>query len=135
MNGFRLPEAELRQQRESAPDGGVGKQRNFPGGATLMAVLMGAKKYTNIPLPALVILANPHSLGRSVDDSTEQSVQTAVKAYSAALAALTEKQQEAVENGVPMAHVVTLSGANHYVFLSNEKDVLREMRSFMAELR
>jgi non-heme chloroperoxidase len=103
--------------------------------ATLMAVLMGAKKYSDIPLPALVIFANPHSLGRSVDHSLDPSVQTAAKAYSAALTALTERQQKAVENGVPLAHVVTLSGANHYVFLSNEKDVLREMRFFLAGLR
>jgi hypothetical protein len=31
-----------------------------------------------------------------------------------------------VENGVPTAHVITLPGANHYVFLSNEAEVLRE---------
>jgi hypothetical protein len=100
-----------------------------------MGVLIGAKKYNYIPLLALVIFANPHGLGGSVENCTDPSVQTAAKADSAALAALTERQQKAVENGAPMAHVVRLSGANHYVFLSNEKDVLREMRSFLAELR
>jgi pimeloyl-ACP methyl ester carboxylesterase len=39
-----------------------------------------------------------------------------------------------VKNGVPTAHVVTLPGANHYVFLSNEADVLREMGAFLAGL-
>ncbi len=132
VNGFQFPEAELRQQRESNPDGGVGKQRDFPGGVVLFSVMMGSQKYTDIPVPALVIFANPHGLGRWVDESGDPSVGTAAKAYSAALTALTEKQEQAVKNGMPMAHVVTLSGAQHYVFLSNEADVLREMRSFLA---
>jgi non-heme chloroperoxidase len=134
VNGFRFPEAELRQQRESTPGGGVGKQRDFPGSATLMTLMMGMKKYTDIPLPALIIFANPHSLGTWVDENTDPSVRTAAKAYSAALAALTERQEKAVENGLPTAHVITLPGANHYVFLSNEVDVLREMRAFLAGL-
>ena len=136
VNGFRFPEAELRQQRESTPDGRVGKQRDSPGNGMLMTmVMMGSKKYTNIPLPALVIFANPHSLGTWVDDNTDSSVRTAAKAYSAALAAFTERQEKAVENGVPMAHVITLPGASHYVFLSNEVTVLREMRTFLAGLK
>jgi len=136
VNGFRFPEAELRQQRESTPDGGVGKQRDSPGNRMLMTMVMiGSKKYTNIPVPALVIFANPHSLGTWVDDNTDSSVRTAAKAYSAALAAFTERQEKAVENGVPMAHVITLPGASHYVFLSNEVTVLREMRTFLAGLK
>jgi non-heme chloroperoxidase len=134
VNGFRFPEAELRQQRESTFDGGVGKQRDLPGGAMLMSLMMGAKKYTDIPVPALVIFANPHSQGNWVDNSTDPSVRIAANAYSTALVALTERQEKAVENGVPTAHVITLPGANHYVFLSNEADVLRDMRAFLAGL-
>ena len=61
-------------------------------------------------------------------------MRTAAKAYSTALVALTDRQEKAVKNGVPTAHVVTLPGANHYVFLSNEADVLREMGAFLAGL-
>jgi hypothetical protein len=67
-----------------------------------------------------------------VDDNPDPAVQTAARAYSTALSALTERQEKAVENGAPRAHVMTLPGANHYVFLSNEADVLREMRDFLA---
>jgi hypothetical protein len=31
--------------------------------------------------------------------------------------------------------VVRLRGADHYVYLSNEADVLREMKSFLSTLR
>ncbi len=37
VNGFGFPEPELRQQRDAAADGRVGKARDFPGYATLMA--------------------------------------------------------------------------------------------------
>jgi len=135
VNGFRFPEAELRAQRESAPDGGVGKQRNLPGTALFMPLMTGAKKYTAIPAPALIIFANPHSQGIWVDENADPSVQAAAKAYSTALESLTERQKKSVENGVPTAHVITLPGANHYVFLSNEAEVLKDINVFIASLR
>jgi pimeloyl-ACP methyl ester carboxylesterase len=134
VNGIRFPEAELRAQRESTPDGGVGKQRDLPGTALFMPLLTGAKKYTAIPVPSLVIFANPHSQGIWVDENTNPSVQTAAKTYSTALEAFTERQKKSVENGVPTARVITLRGANHYVFLSNEAEVLKDIHAFVASL-
>ena len=134
MNGFLFPEAELRAQRESTPDGGVGKQRDLPGAALFMPLMTGTKKYTAIPAPALVIFANPHSQGIWIDENTDPSVQKAAKTYSTALSALTERQKKSVENGAPTAHVITLPGANHYVFLSNETEVLKNIDTFLARL-
>jgi len=48
--------------------------------------------------------------------------------------ARTGAQAKAFENGIPSARVVRLPRANHYVFLSNEADVLREMNAFLASL-
>jgi hypothetical protein len=45
-----------------------------------------------------------------------------------------ENQVKAVERQVPEAHVVRIAHANHYVFVSNEQDVLREMNSFISKL-
>jgi non-heme chloroperoxidase len=134
VNGFRFPEAELRTQRESTPDGGVGKQRDLPGGALFMPLMTSTKKYTGIPVPALVIFANPHSQGAWADENTDPSVQAAARAYSTALEALTARQEKSVENGVPTARVITLPGANHYVFLSNETEVLQDIDAFLATL-
>jgi hypothetical protein len=36
---------------------------------------------------------------------------------------------------VPGARVVRLRDADHYVYLANEADVLREMKSFLSTLR
>jgi non-heme chloroperoxidase len=131
MHGVRLPEAELRQEWEAIPDGRVGKRRNFPASATLMK---GTRKYTNIPVPALIIFANPHSLGSWLNNNRDASVRTMVETYSAMFNAFTKKQEDAIRNSVPTARVVTLPGANHFVFLTNEADVLREMHAFIAAL-
>ena len=40
----------------------------------------------------------------------------------------------AFQAGVPSARVVQIPQTNHYVFLSNETDVLREMRAFLKGL-
>ena len=135
VNGFRFPEAELRQQRITTPAGEVGRERNFPGSALFMPLLTGTRKYTAIPVPALVIFANPHGLGTWVNGNTDPTVQTAAESYSSALAALTERQEKAVENGVPTAHVITVPGAHHHVFLSNEADVIREIQNFLKTLK
>jgi hypothetical protein len=130
--GFTYPEAELRRQWDSTSDGRLGKQRDFPDYATLMA---GIKKFTDIPVPALVIFGIPHGQGKWVDNGTDPKVCEAAKAYSAALTALTESRAKAFENGVPTARVVRLRGAHHYVYLSNEADVLGEKQSFLSRLR
>jgi len=131
VNGFHFPEGELRQQWESAPDGRVLKQRHFPGSAMLP---MGMKKYTNIPVPALVIFANPHTLRAWVENNKDPDIRQAAKAYSAVLGALVTKQENAIKNGVPMARMVTLPDADHYVYLSNQADVLRGTHAFLAGL-
>jgi non-heme chloroperoxidase len=40
----------------------------------------------------------------------------------------------AFEAGVPAAQVIRLPNANHYVFRSNEADVLRAMNEFLSKL-
>jgi pimeloyl-ACP methyl ester carboxylesterase len=132
VNGFAYPEAELRQTWESTPTGRVTKRRDFPGAEHL---LTGMKKYAEIPVPALAIFANPHGLGAWVDHNTDPAVRQAAQGYASGLSALVEKQLQAFRTGVPTARVVVLPGAHHYVYLSNEPDVLHEMRAFLTGLR
>ena len=98
-------------------------------------MLQGMKKYANIPVPALAIFAIPHGQAKWMTDSADPKVREAAKASAAALDALTARQVKAFEEGVPTAHVVRLPGADHYVYLSNEADVLREMKFFFSTLR
>lgn len=131
VDGFQYPEGELRQQWESTAEGRATQRRNPPGGPLL---LNGMKKYASIPAPALVIFANPHSQGAWVDRNADPEVRKAAEAYSTALNTLTQSQINAVESGVPGARVITMANAHHFVFLSNQDEVLREMRLFLTAL-
>jgi non-heme chloroperoxidase len=48
--------------------------------------------------------------------------------------AVAAKQVTAFEKGLPAAKVVRIPNADHFVFVSNEADVLREMNAFIAGL-
>jgi len=85
-------------------------------------------------VPALVIFANPHSQGAWVEGNTDASIKAAADASSSALSALTARQEKAVREAVPTALVIELPKAHHFVFLSNEADVLREIGGFVAGL-
>jgi pimeloyl-ACP methyl ester carboxylesterase len=134
VNGFRMPEAELRQTWDSTSDGRPAKARDLPGYSALMAILTGTKGYTDIPVPALIIFSIPHGREAWITKSSDPAVRKAADAYFTTVDALTEKQAKAVDEGVPTARVIRLHGM-HHIFLSNEPDVLREMRVFLAGLK
>lgn len=130
VRGVDFPEADLRQAYEFRPDGGVGKNLNQP--KVAQAVVAGEQKYTDIRVPVLAIYANPHDPSPfAFDTFNTPAERTAAEAIPTAE---TREQAAAFASGVPSAHVVQLPHANHYVFLSNEADVLREVRAFLAGL-
>jgi pimeloyl-ACP methyl ester carboxylesterase len=93
------------------------------------AVVAGQQKHTKIPVPALAIYAVPTNLPASiVKDSAERA------AFEERNKVTTEAQATAFERGVPHARVVRLPNASHYVFLSHEAEVLREMNTFITSL-
>jgi pimeloyl-ACP methyl ester carboxylesterase len=90
----------------------------------MKAIIAGWQKYTRIPVPILAIYALPHDPGPAANAAeTEANDRKA------------EGQAKAFERGVPTARIVRIPHANHYVFLSNEADVLREMDAFIAGLK
>jgi non-heme chloroperoxidase len=132
--GVRRPEAELRQTWDSSSDGRPTKARVFPGGRMFMEIMSSGPRYAVIPVPALVIFAIPHRQEKWIDQSPDPAVRQASQTYRTSLDAATENQAKALEVGVPTARVVRLKGA-HYIFLSNEPDVIRETRAFLARAR
>jgi pimeloyl-ACP methyl ester carboxylesterase len=92
------------------------------------AIMTGMQKYTNIRVPVLAIFAVPHVTGQVFKDDAERA------AADARDEATTGAQAKAFESGVPSARVIRLPHANHFVFISNEDDVLREMNAFLSNL-
>jgi non-heme chloroperoxidase len=92
------------------------------------AILAGMQKYTDIPVPVLAIYASPHATGQPYKDEAARAAAEAKDEAS------TGAQAKALQTGVPSARVVLLPHANHFVFLSNEADVLREINAFVGGL-
>jgi len=95
----------------------------------VQAVLSGEQKYTKVNIPVLAIFASPHNLG-SLSQYTP-ATQAAMTKYDLET---TTRQIDAFEVGVPSAHVVRIPNANHYLYLSNAPEVLKEMNSFLDKL-
>ena len=92
------------------------------------AIIAGAQKYTDIRGPILAIYAVPRDPSPAVHNDP-----AALAAFEAGNASR-EAQAKAFETGVPSARVIRLAHANHFVFVSNEVDVLREMNTFLDSL-
>ena len=93
------------------------------------AIIEGAQKYTSIRVPALAIYAIPKDLGPAFGNN-----QAARAAADAAQLAFDGAQAEVFKKGVPGARVVILPNASHFIYQSNEVDVLREMRAFLTSV-
>jgi len=95
----------------------------------LFAMMESEERFLSIQSPALVIVADEDA-GVSGDDS--QSRANAVK--QALQRRGKEQQVAAFAQQVSSAHVVRIPHANHYVFRSNEAEVLREINTFISTL-
>ena len=100
-----------------------------PSASAFSAIFSGEHKYTEIKVPCLAIFAVPH------DPSAILPTDAAHRA--AAVAFDLERStnlSNAFAEGVPSAQVIRLPNANHYVFRSNEAEVLRAMNDFLDKL-
>ncbi|MBZ5624250.1 MAG: alpha/beta hydrolase [Acidobacteriia bacterium] len=91
--------------------------------------IAGEQKSTGIPVPILAIFAVPHAAPPAISNNP-----AALRAFEAREEASVGGQAKRFETGLPSARVVRLRHADHYVFLSNEADVLREMNAFLSSL-
>lgn len=95
----------------------------------LFSIMEGRERFTAIHAPALVIF------GVDPKPVTGDDAQARAEAERQKLMVRDKRSQiAAVERQVPSAQVVLIPHAAHYVFRSNEADVLRAMNSFIATL-
>jgi non-heme chloroperoxidase len=104
----------------------------------LKAIGEGTKKrdYSKIRVPVLSLFAT----FRPADDPLRQDMpkdlqeRAAVEAFEAATMIYIKRYEKSLLTAIPNARIVELPGANHYVFLSNEADVIRKITSFLSRL-
>lgn len=93
------------------------------------AIIDGEQKYTEIKVPLLAIFALPHSTSQAVRNDPKKLAE-----YEAEEEKFVGARANLFE-ALPNARVVRLPFASHYVFFTNEADVLREMNAFIGSLR
>ncbi len=91
------------------------------------ALNFGMQKYTSIPVPALALYACPHNWDRLPDGPRKAALIADDKVRCTGWA-------DNFRRGVPGAHIVMIPNADHYVYLSNEAQVVAEMNTFLATL-
>ena len=82
-----------------------------PAPPILLAIVNGTQKYTAIQVPVLAIYRDSHSPGETAS-----------------------AQADAFQSAIPQAWVVRIDHADHFIFKSNEKQVIDEMNSFLTNL-
>jgi hypothetical protein len=123
LQSTSLVEKELRDmQKKLQMMPAAGPQSALPHAvpAPVQAILEGAQKYTDIPVPVLAIYAVPHDLGPAFPNDSAARAKLEADDVE-----VTEAQARAFEKGLPSAHVVRLLHASHHIVSSNKTDVLR----------
>jgi len=123
--GGDIPESELHQTHVGTPNGTVGPPLTKP--FVSSQIFAGYQRYTKIPVPILAIYASPHNYGICEADKVKFVVDKAAELRNL-------QQIIAFQRGLPSARVVRIANANHYVFISNQTEVLNQIHGFIASL-
>lgn len=134
--GVAIPESELRTEFAENPDGSVGRHE-VPD--YVPAAIMGgdhAHDYSKIRVPVLAFVGYPglpqDQIGKNhITDPAERII---VEAVYGTYVGMTKNRINRINQAAGGARVVELWDANHFVFLSNETDVLGGIRSFTSGL-
>ena len=94
-----------------------------------LAIFFGKAKFTTVHAPMLAIVACPHAFAPLAQ----------IDAKAAAIATAKDRarctdQIQSLRAHVPSAQIVVLPNADHYIYHSNEADVVRAMDAFLAKL-
>ena len=91
----------------------------------------GEERFTRIPVPALAIYAIPHTYGIFFDalppPKKNEFAAKEIKTWGAVA--------DEFQLGNPGAYVVRIAHANHYIFISNEAEVLSALYAFTDTLQ
>ena len=130
-NGVEIPEAEFREILATDPDGRP--RINFRQPAYVnVAISKGQQRYPRIEAPALGIFAIWDKPRPS--DPGDKQAQADAAAYADTQAHRVALRVDRFREMAPQARVLEVHLANHYVFMSNEAEVLAAIKNFIAGL-
>jgi non-heme chloroperoxidase len=132
QNGFKYPEAQLRASFDQNPDGSVGSYNTS--NEVHNAIGRGAlpRDYSRISVPILALFSSLSINYRYRPKDAQERV--AIEKFDAATEVYVKRYKTNLLKAKGGVHFVDLPHADHYLFLSNEADVLREMLTFLTTL-
>ena len=128
-----IPESELRNQFDADGDR-VGRVKSPD--SVSRAIGQGQvfrRDYSNIRVPVLALLEFP-VVRPDFKPPKDDSERATVNAFVTRGRVLMNRWIDKVRRHVPDVRVVDVPGGGHYVFLTRESDVLREIHTFVASL-
>jgi pimeloyl-ACP methyl ester carboxylesterase len=132
-NGVELPEAEFREILATEADGRPKISFRQPAYVNA-AIAAGKQQYTTpIDAPALAVFAIWDKA--QPFDPGDQQAKADAAAYADTQAARVALRVEEFRKLAPKARVIEVHRASHYVFLSNEAEVLAAINEFAASLK
>ena len=135
LEGMAFPEAEWRQEFAENPDGRVGESlMSLPIRRAITTDARMKPDFAKIHIPVLALYQaqRPFDDVASKYDIRNEQERAALRQQYAAVRNMYTRWQRDLLAAIPTARIVELVGANLFMFLSNEADVLREIRAFAA---
>lgn len=134
--GIAFPESELRNVFTVNSDGSMGAYKTPARVGASIFTGMRKPDYSRIRVPVLAFYVLPKGLEEQIELYQPKNAEerAAMEQVYAADVDFAKTSMGRLRSGVPDARVVEFAGANHYVFLSNEPEVLREVRLFLTAL-
>jgi len=137
-HGIAIPEGDLRQGFETNADGSVGAARSPGWVSRAIGTGRPARDYSKITVPVLAISdAVDFDLSHLKPDQPQprnDEERALLIAFGKATQAVFDRWNANLKRGVPNAKVVDMPGATHYLWMTREADVLREIHGFVAGL-
>jgi non-heme chloroperoxidase len=137
MGNTVFPESELRNCYEANPDGSMGHYKTAESVFNAMTAGIRKRDYSGIRVPVLAFVGLPASAGRLMGGNYEpknEQERAAMDESFKTIVGYIKRDEKRLQSDVPAARVIEMPGADHHLFLSNESDVLREMRRFLEGL-
>ena len=130
--GFAIPESELRNQFE-AVNGGVGPVKTPDWVMRAIGQQQVYRKdYSNIRVPVLALLEFPRFPADYRPKNDEE--RALIEQFVARGRVIWGRWTDKLKRGVPDARFVDVPGGGHYLFMTKEAEVLRELHAFIAGL-
>jgi non-heme chloroperoxidase len=136
MGEAPFPSEEIRNMYEMSPDGSVGKDRTPPYVSEEIGIGSIAKDYHGMKVPVLALIAVPLPPAEKWKEqkSKDEDERRASDRSDEILMDYIHRWESHLRDADPQARIVELPGAHHYLFLSEEGEVLDAIRPFLQAL-